>query len=129
MQRAVGMHGNFITKVGDYSTGAGQTILPYVVQQKSTLREPLGRRYWTTLIILWANDPVKNLQVGWNYQSFPYFEQLKEKVAKGEIKVVSIDPVKQNSTLFAKFSLIYQPNDRCSIYARGLSCSIQRRII
>lgn len=45
MQRAVGMHGNFITKVGDYSTGAGQTIMPYVLaQQKFTLKVHLGQR-------------------------------------------------------------------------------------
>jgi trimethylamine-N-oxide reductase (cytochrome c) len=31
MQRAVGMHGNFVKKIGDYSTGAGQTILPYIL--------------------------------------------------------------------------------------------------
>ncbi|GAM58510.1 trimethylamine-N-oxide reductase [Vibrio ishigakensis] len=31
MQRAIGLHGYSVKKVGDYSTGAGQTILPYVL--------------------------------------------------------------------------------------------------
>ncbi|WP_070963132.1 trimethylamine-N-oxide reductase TorA [Vibrio sonorensis] len=103
MQRAVGMHGNFITKVGDYSTGAGQTILPYVLGSTEVYAQGTS---WSEIlkhsdnIILWANDPVKNLQVGWNcetHQSFPYLEQLKEKVAKGEINVLSVDPVKNKT--------------------------------
>lgn len=42
------------------------------------------------------NDPYKNLQVGWNaetHESYAYLAQLKDKVAKGEIRVISIDPV------------------------------------
>ncbi len=62
MQRAVGMHGNYITKVGDYSTGAGQTIMPYVLgstevyAQGTSGSEILDN---SDNIILWANDPVK----------------------------------------------------------------------
>ncbi|MFM2589395.1 trimethylamine-N-oxide reductase TorA [Vibrio sp. TBV020] len=106
MQRAVGMHGNFITKVGDYSTGAGQTILPYVLGSTEVYAQGTS---WSEIlensdnIILWANDPVKNLQVGWNcetHQSYPYLEQLKEKVAKGEINVLSVDPVKNKTQRF-----------------------------
>ncbi len=103
MQRAVGMHGNFITKVGDYSTGAGQTILPYVLGSTEVYAQGTS---WSEIldnsknVILWATDPVKNLQVGWNcetHESYPYLEQLKEKVAKGEINVISVDPVKNKT--------------------------------
>jgi len=113
MQRAVGMHGNFITKVGDYSTGAGQTILPYVLGSTEVYAQGTS---WSEIldnsdnIILWANDPVKNLQVGWNcetHQSFPYLEQLKEKVAKGEINVISVDPVKNKTQRFLQNSHLY----------------------
>lgn len=106
MQRAVGMHGNFITKVGDYSTGAGQTILPYVLGSTEVYAQGTS---WSEIlehsdnIVLWATDPVKNLQVGWNcetHQSFPYLDQLKEKVAKGEINVISVDPVKNKTQRF-----------------------------
>ncbi len=85
MQRAVGMHGNYITKVGDYSTGAGQTIMPYVLGSTEVYAQGTS---WSEIldnsknIILWANDPVKNLQVGWNcetHESYPYLAQLKEK--------------------------------------------------
>ncbi|KOO05308.1 trimethylamine-N-oxide reductase TorA [Vibrio nereis] len=113
MQRAVGMHGNFITKVGDYSTGAGQTILPYVLGSTEVYAQGTS---WSEIlknsdnIVLWANDPVKNLQVGWNcetHQSFPYLEQLKEKVAKGEINVISVDPVKNKTQRFLQNDHMY----------------------
>ncbi|MDX1301916.1 trimethylamine-N-oxide reductase TorA [Photobacterium sp.] len=103
MQRAVGMHGNYITKVGDYSTGAGQTILPYVLGSTEVYAQGTS---WSEIldnsknIILWACDPNKNLQVGWNcetHESFAYLELLKEKVAEGKINVVSIDPAKNKT--------------------------------
>ncbi|MCP4287948.1 MAG: trimethylamine-N-oxide reductase TorA [Gammaproteobacteria bacterium] len=106
MQRAVAMHGNFIKKVGDYSTGAGQTILPYVLgstevyAQGTSWTEILGN---SKLIVLWANDPVKNLQVGWNcetHESYQYLHELKQKIADGEIRVVSIDPVRSKTQKF-----------------------------
>ncbi|MCP4454648.1 MAG: molybdopterin-dependent oxidoreductase, partial [Planctomycetes bacterium] len=106
MQRAVAMHGNFIKKVGDYSTGAGQTILPYVLgstevyAQGTSWSEILGN---SKLIVLWANDPVKNLQVGWaceTHESYQYLDQLKDKIAKGEIRVISIDPVRSKTQKF-----------------------------
>ncbi|MGF1685734.1 trimethylamine-N-oxide reductase TorA [Photobacterium japonica] len=103
MQRAVGMHGNFTTKVGDYSTGAGQTILPYVLGSTEVYAQgtswPLILEH-TDTVIWWANDPLKNTQVGWQaetHDSYMYYEQLKDKVAKGEIKVICVDPVKSKT--------------------------------
>ncbi|KHD24880.1 trimethylamine N-oxide reductase I catalytic subunit [Vibrio caribbeanicus] len=113
MQRAVGMHGNFITKVGDYSTGAGQTILPYVLGSTEVYAQGTS---WSEIlenadnIVLWANDPVKNLQVGWNcetHESFDYLAQLKEKVAKGEINVLSVDPVKNKTQRYLENDHLY----------------------
>ncbi|ENJ2864412.1 trimethylamine-N-oxide reductase TorA [Vibrio parahaemolyticus] len=113
MQRAVGMHGNFITKVGDYSTGAGQTIMPYVLGSTEVYAQGTS---WSKIlensdnIILWANDPVKNLQVGWNcetHESFKYLAELKEKVAKGEINVLSVDPVKNKTQRYLENDHLY----------------------
>ncbi|WMO04039.1 trimethylamine-N-oxide reductase TorA [Vibrio parahaemolyticus] len=113
MQRAVGMHGNFITKVGDYSTGAGQTIMPYVLGSTEVYAQGTS---WSEIlensdnIILWANDPVKNLQVGWNcetHESFKYLAELKEKVAKGEINVLSVDPVKDKTQRYLENDHLY----------------------
>ncbi|MCX8784806.1 trimethylamine-N-oxide reductase TorA [Vibrio parahaemolyticus] len=113
MQRAVAMHGNFITKVGDYSTGAGQTIMPYVLGSTEVYAQGTS---WSEIlensdnIILWANDPVKNLQVGWNcetHESFKYLAELKEKVAKGEINVLSVDPVKNKTQRYLENDHLY----------------------
>ncbi|WP_026958049.1 trimethylamine-N-oxide reductase TorA [Aliagarivorans taiwanensis] len=103
MQRAVGMHGNYIRKVGDYSTGAGQTIMPYVTGSTEVYAQGTS---WplilenSKVIVLWATDLAKNLQVGWNcetHESFDYLKQLQAKVADGSIRVISIDPVKSKT--------------------------------
>ena len=103
MIRAIAMHGHSVGTVGDYSTGAGQTILPYVlgsteVYSQGTSWEIILKE--TENLIFWANDPIKNLQVGWNcetHEAYAYFEQLKEKVKNKAIKVVCVDPVKSKT--------------------------------
>lgn len=103
MIRAIAMHGHSVGTVGDYSTGAGQTILPYVlgsteVYSQGTSWEIILKE--TENLIFWANDPIKNLQVGWNcetHEAYAYFEQLKEKVKNNAIKVVCVDPVKSKT--------------------------------
>lgn len=106
MQRALAMHGFFVKKIGDYSTGAGQTIMPYVLGSTEVYAQQTS---WQLLldnakqIFIWANDPVKNAQVGWQcptHDVYGYFEQLKDKVAKGEIKVISVDPVVSKTQAF-----------------------------
>ena len=100
MERAIAMHGYSVKKVGDYSTGAGQTIMPYVLGSTEVYAQgtswPLILEHSKT-IVLWGSDLVKNLQVGWNcetHEAYAYLEQLKEKVAKKEIRVISVDPVR-----------------------------------
>lgn len=103
MVRAVAMHGRSVGTIGDYSTGAGQVILPYVlgsteVYSQGTSWEIILEQ--SKLIVFWANDPLKNLQVGWNtetHEAFAYFAQLKAKVAKGDIEVICLDPVKSKT--------------------------------
>ncbi|WP_371186777.1 trimethylamine-N-oxide reductase TorA [Thalassotalea maritima] len=103
MFRAVAMHGNFVRKVGDYSTGAGQTILPYVMGSTEVYAQGTS---WenildnSEIVVLWANDLYKTLQVGWNcetHESYAYLEQLKQKIADKKIRVIAIDPVKSKS--------------------------------
>ncbi len=103
MLRAVGMHGKSVGTAGDYSTGAGQTILPYVLGSTEVYSQGTS---WeiildqTKLIVLWANDPIKNLQNGWNtesHESYAYFSKLKEKVADKSIRIICVDPVKSKT--------------------------------
>jgi len=113
MQRAIGMHGAFVKKVGDYSTGAGQTILPYVLGSTEVYSQGTS---WSLIlehsktIVLWASDPMKNLQVGWNcetHEAYAYLAQLKEKIASGEIKVISIDPVRSKTQNYLGCEQLY----------------------
>ncbi|GAB1425034.1 hypothetical protein MASR2M16_22680 [Thauera terpenica] len=103
MVRGVGMHGRSVGTAGDYSTGAGQVILPYIlgsteVYSQGTSWEVILRE--SKLIVFWANDPIKNLQVGWNtetHEAYAYYEQLKEKVADKSIQVICLDPVRSKT--------------------------------
>jgi trimethylamine-N-oxide reductase (cytochrome c) len=113
MQRAVSMHGDYIKKVGDYSTGAGQTIMPYILGTTEVYAQGTS---WplilenAKIIVMWANDPVKNLQVGWNtetHESFEYLAQLKEQVAAGKIRVIHIDPVVSKTQQYLGSERIY----------------------
>ncbi|OED41978.1 trimethylamine N-oxide reductase I catalytic subunit [Endozoicomonas sp. (ex Bugula neritina AB1)] len=113
MQRAIALHGAFVKKVGDYSTGAGQTILPYVVGSTEVYAQGTS---WELIlknsntIILWANDPLKNLQVGWNcetHDGIGYIKQLRQKVLDGSINVISIDPVVSKTQAFLECDQIY----------------------
>lgn len=103
MIRAVGMHGNSVSTSGDYSTGAGQVILPYVLGSTEVYSQGTS---WEVIlkqsenIIFWASDPVKNLQVGWNcetHEAYKYLEQLKAKVAAKGVNVICVDPVKSKT--------------------------------
>ncbi len=103
MNRAVSMHGKYVRKVGDYSTGAGQTILPYVLGSTEVYAQGTS---WpvimenTDTLVFWASDPVKNLQVGWQcetHESLEYFDALRDKIANGEMRVISVDPVRSKT--------------------------------
>ena len=88
MLRAIAMHGNSVGTAGDYSTGAGQVIMPYILGSTEVYSQGTS---WdiildeSDIIVIWGNDLVKNLQVGWNtetHEAYAYLEQLKEKMAK-----------------------------------------------
>ncbi|WP_028025389.1 trimethylamine-N-oxide reductase TorA [Enterovibrio calviensis] len=106
MHRAIGLHGTFLAKMGDYSTGSAQVVLPYVAGAMEVYEQQTS---WpvvlenTKNIVIWGNDPVKNLQVGWqipDHSVYGYYQQLAEKVKAGEIKVFHVDPVKTSSYKF-----------------------------
>ncbi|SMY31613.1 Trimethylamine-N-oxide reductase 1 precursor [Photobacterium malacitanum] len=99
MKRGVSLHGTTLGKMGDYSTGAAQVILPYVAGAMEVYEQqtswPLVLEH-TDTIVMWASDPIKNLQVGWlvpDHSPYKYYEQLAEKVKNKEIKVIYVDPV------------------------------------
>jgi len=99
LSRALALHGASVGSGGDYSTGAAQVILPRVVGSMEVYEQqtswPLVLENSKT-IVLWGSDMVKNQQANWwcpDHDVYDYYAQLKEKVAQGEIRVVSVDPV------------------------------------
>ncbi len=106
MLRAINMHGHFVSATGDYSTGAGQVILPYVLGSTVVYANNTS---WDIIlkesenIIFWSSDPIKNLQVGWNcetHESYASLQQLKEKIAAGKVNVISVDPIVSKTQKF-----------------------------
>ncbi len=103
MSRALGLHGTYLGKMGDYSTGAAQVVLPYVAGAMEVYEQqtswPLVLENSDTIVI-WGSDPIKNLQVGWlvpDHSPYAYYQQLAEKVKNNEIKVIYIDPVRSET--------------------------------
>ncbi len=100
-------------KIGDYSTGAGQTIMPYVLGSTEVYAQGTS---WELIlensdnIVLWGNDPVKNLQVGWTcetHESFAYLEQLKKVAKERDQLVISVDPVKNKTGRYLENEQMY----------------------
>lgn len=103
MDRGLGLHGSYVTTVGDYSAAAAQVILPHVIgslevyEQQTSL--PLVIEHSQT-IVLWGCDPIKNLQIEFlvpDHDAFGYWAQIKEVVAQGKIRVISVDPVRSKT--------------------------------
>lgn len=103
MNRGLGLHGSYVKTLGDYSTAAAQVILPHVIGSVEVNEQqtsyPLVIEN-TNTIILWGCDPIKNLQIEYlvpDHQAYGYWQQIKERVAQGKIKVISVDPVRSKT--------------------------------
>ncbi len=103
LDRALSLHGSYVTTVGDYSAAAAQVILPHVIgslevyEQQTSL--PLVIEH-TDTIVLWGCDPIKNLQIEYlvpDHAAFGYWQQIKERVEQGKIRVISVDPVRSKT--------------------------------
>ena len=96
LRRMMRLKGGFVNASGDYSTGASQVIMPYVVGSLEVYEQCTA---WpvvvesTELMVFWGADPVNNCQIGWlvaDHGAYPGLEALR---AKGT-KVICIDPVR-----------------------------------
>lgn len=99
LHRYLNLTGGFVNSFGDYSTGAAQCILPYVVggnevyEQTSSWETILKN---TEIIVLWSANPIVTLRNSWtatDQQGLAYFEKLKQ---SGK-RVICIDPVRTES--------------------------------
>jgi trimethylamine-N-oxide reductase (cytochrome c) len=69
MRRLMNLKGSFVNASGDYSTGAAQIIMPYVVGSLEVYEQ---QTVWpvvvknTELMVFWGADPMKTNQISWS---------------------------------------------------------------
>ncbi|KAA6225208.1 MULTISPECIES: molybdopterin guanine dinucleotide-containing S/N-oxide reductase [unclassified Campylobacter] len=102
LHRFLNVTGGFTGVTGDYSTGASQIIMPYVVgsievyEQQTSWENILEE---SKVVVIWGADPLATLRISWTsteQEGLKYFEALKER----KIKVICIDPVRTETIKF-----------------------------
>ena len=69
LRRMMSLKGGFVNSSGDYSTGASQVIMPYVVGSLEVYDQTTA---WpvvvqnTELMVFWGADPINNNRIGWS---------------------------------------------------------------
>ncbi|MFB1640296.1 molybdopterin guanine dinucleotide-containing S/N-oxide reductase [Campylobacter sp. MRC_CM3] len=102
LQRFLNVTGGFVGVTGDYSTGASQIIMPYVVgsievYEQQTSWENILK--YSKYVVIWGADPLSTLRIAWtstDQRGLAYFEKLKE----SKIKIICIDPVRTETAKF-----------------------------
>ncbi|HBZ8831680.1 TPA: molybdopterin-dependent oxidoreductase, partial [Citrobacter freundii] len=94
--------GGYAGHTGDYSTGAAQVIMPYVVgsvevyEQQTTWPMVLEH---SQVVVLWGMNPLNTLKIAWSStdeQGIEYFNLLK----KSGKSVIAIDPMRSETIEF-----------------------------
>ncbi len=102
LRRMMSLKGGFVNSSGDYSTGASQVILPYVVGSLEVYDQPTA---WpvvvqnTELMVVWGADIINNNQIGWiipDHGAYVGLEALKNKGTK----VICIDPIRTETASY-----------------------------
>lgn len=102
LHRFLNVTGGFVGASGDYSTGASQIIMPYVVgsievYEQQTSWENILK--YSKYIVIWGADPLTTLRIAWtsnDQRGLAYFEKLRE----SKIKVICIDPIRTDTAKF-----------------------------
>ncbi|MBK4716645.1 molybdopterin guanine dinucleotide-containing S/N-oxide reductase [Enterobacterales bacterium BIT-L3] len=102
LQRYMSLAGGYTGHLGDYSTGAAQAIMPYVVGGNEVYQQqtswPLVLEH-SDIVVLWSANPLNTLKIAWNAsdeQGIAWFERLKH---SGK-KIICIDPVRSETAVF-----------------------------
>lgn len=102
LQRYMNLAGGYTGHLGDYSTGAAQVIMPYVVGSNEVYQQqtswPLVLEH-SDVVVLWSANPLNTLKIAWNAsdeQGVKFFEQLKN---SGKT-VIAIDPMRSETVDF-----------------------------
>lgn len=82
LHRFLNVTGGFVGATGDYSTGASQIIMPYVVgsievyEQQTSWENILEHSKY---VVIWGADPISTLRIAWTaseQRGLAYFEKL-----------------------------------------------------
>lgn len=113
LRRFLTMNGGFLDRIGDYSTGAAQVIMPHVVGSNEVYEQQTA---WpvvidnTELVVLWGADPMVTNQIAWvcpDHGAIDGFRQLRDKGTE----VISINPIVTDSARFLNAENIHvRPN-------------------
>ena len=102
LQRYMSLAGGYTGHLGDYSTGAAQAIMPYVVGGNEVYQQqtswPMVLEH-TDVVVLWSANPLNTLKISWNAsdeQGLPYFEKLRQ---SGK-RLICIDPMRSETVAF-----------------------------
>lgn len=102
LRRMMGLKGGFVNSSGDYSTGASQVVLPYVIGSLGVYDQTTA---WpvvvesTELMVIWGADLINNNQIGWvipDHGAYVGLEALKKKGTK----VICIDPIRTETATY-----------------------------
>ncbi len=102
LQRYMSLAGGYTGHLGDYSTGAAQAIMPYVVGGNEVYQQqtswPLVLEH-AEVVVLWSANPLNTLKIAWNAsdeQGIPYFDALR----KSGKRLICIDPMRSETMDF-----------------------------
>ncbi|CAM3287159.1 molybdopterin-dependent oxidoreductase [Vibrio ordalii] len=102
LQRYMSMAGGYSGHLGDYSTGAAQVIMPYVVgsievyEQQTTYPVVLES---SDVVVLWGLNPINTLKIAWSSTDgagLEFFNQLKH----SKKTIIVIDPMRSETIEF-----------------------------
>lgn len=102
LQRYMSMAGGYSGHLGDYSTGAAQVIMPYVVgsievyEQQTTYPVVLES---SDVVVLWGLNPINTLKIAWSSTDgagLEFFNQLKH----SKKTIIAIDPMRSETIEF-----------------------------
>ena len=104
--RMLNIIGGYTTRKLNYSCHCISAITPHI---SGTDEANALQTAWPTIlkhseaVLIWGADPINTNQIAWavpDHESYLYFAKLKEQMQKCGVKVITIDPVYNNTAKF-----------------------------
>ena len=97
MNRMMKITGGYVGRIGDYSTGAAQVIMPHVLGTNEVYEQqtswPLVLKHAKN-VVFWGANPLVTCQIEWivaGHGGFSYMKELKNLHDEGKISIYSVD--------------------------------------